>query len=159
MKTLIVYYSRTGATRKAAEMLAQKLGAEIEELKDMVDRSGATGYLAAGRDATLRRLTKLEPAKHNPADFDLVVIGTPIWSWNLSAAARTYLEEQKGKLNKVAFFCTMGGSGDSRARKDLEKILGHEVIAELSLTTKEVIKDEFEGKVSAFVEVIKKLSV
>lgn len=159
MKTLIVYYSRTGATRKVTEVLAGKLAAEVEELKDTVDRSGAVGYLTAGRDATLKRLTKLEPVKHDPAAFDLVLIGTPTWSWNLSAPVRTYLEEQKNNLPKVAFFCTMGGSGDSRARKDLEKIIGREALAELSLFTKEVFKNEFEGKVDVFVEAINKLSV
>jgi len=152
MKTLIVYYSRTDTTRKVAEALAQKLGAEVEELKDTVDRSGAIGYLKSGRDASLKKLTKLEAVKHNPLEFYLVIIGTPIWSWNLSVPIRTYLEEQKSNFKKVAFFCTMGGSGDERAKNDLEKIIGHEVSAELSLTTKEVVKNEFEEKLTAFAD-------
>jgi len=117
MKTLIVYYSRTGATKKLAGFLAEKLGAESEEIKDTVKRAGVTGYLLAGRDASLRRLTKLETIKNNPADFDLVIIGTPIWAFNMSAPIRTYLTEQKDKFKRVAFFCTMGGSGDEKAFK------------------------------------------
>lgn len=152
MKILIIYYSRTGTTRKVAELLATKLGAEIEELKDTVDRSGAMGYLMAGKDASLKKLTKLEPLKHNLAEFELVIIGTPIWSWNLSVPVRTFLEEQKNKISKAAFFCTMGGSGDTRAKKDLEKIIGKGVITDLSLTTKEVVQNQHEEKVAEFVD-------
>jgi hypothetical protein len=50
MKTLIVFYSRTGRTRKAAGLLADLLGAEMEELAEPgVDRSGIGGFLRGGR--------------------------------------------------------------------------------------------------------------
>jgi flavodoxin len=151
MKTLITFYSRTGTTKKVAEALAQKLGAEIEEIKDTVPRGGAKGYLLSGRDATLRRLTKIEPLKFNPGDFELVIIGTPIWSWNLSVPIRTYLQQQKNNFPKVAFFATMGGSGDERASEEAEKIINQKFSAHLALTTKEVIKDDYINKLDKFV--------
>lgn len=152
MKTLIVYYSRTGTTKKIAEAIAQKIGADtiIEEIKDTVDRAGAKGYLISGRDATLRRLTTLQPAKYNPADFDLVIIGTPIWSWNLSAPVRTYVTEHGPKFKKVAFFCTMGGSGDERAFKEMAEIIGKKPTITLALKTREVIGMKFLEKIADF---------
>src|SRR3990172_13104609 len=103
-KILVAYYSRTGTTRKVAELIAQKLGAELEEIKDTVDRSGIKGYLLSGRDATLKRLTELYPIAKNPADYDLVLVGTPIWSWNVSAPIRTYVTQQKNNLKSIAYF-------------------------------------------------------
>jgi len=35
MKTLIVYYSRTGNTAKIAKFLAEKLKAEIDQIQDL----------------------------------------------------------------------------------------------------------------------------
>jgi menaquinone-dependent protoporphyrinogen IX oxidase len=91
MKILVAYYSRTGTTKKVGDAIAEKFNADVEDIKDTVDRSGAKGYLVSGRDAMKRKLTKLEPIKFNPKEYDLVIIGTPIWAWNMSVPIRTYL--------------------------------------------------------------------
>ena len=144
MKILVVYYSRTGVTRKLAGFIAEKLGASEEEIIDTVKRAGAVGYLMSGKDATLRRLTKLEAPKLNPLAFDLVVIGTPIWSWNISVPVRTYLTEYKDQFKQAAFFCTMGGSGDERAFREMEEIIGKKPVAILGLKTKQAVSGDFE---------------
>jgi flavodoxin len=159
MKTLVVFYSRTGTTKKVAEAIAEKTGADLEEIKDTVDRGGAMGYLRSGRDAMKKRLTNLEPVLKNPADYDLVVIGTPIWGWNVSAPVRTYLTEQKEKFlpeadKKVAFFCTMGGSGDKNAFSEMGKIIGKKPATTLALTTKEVVSGNISEKIDSFVNSI-----
>lgn len=141
--TLIVYYSRTGITKKLADFVANKIGVTTEEIKDTVSRTGAVGYLLAGKDATLRRLTKIETPKLNPADFDLVIIGTPVWAWTMSTPIRTYLEEYKSQFKEVAFFCTMGGNGDKKAFKEMEEIIGKKPTATLALKTKEVVDNNF----------------
>jgi flavodoxin len=43
MKTLVVYYSRTGTTRKVAEAIAGILRCDIEEVVDTKKRSGILG--------------------------------------------------------------------------------------------------------------------
>jgi len=156
MKTLLVYYSRTGVTKKLANFIVGKFIAETEEIKDTANRAGVTGYLSAGRDATMRRLTKLEAVENNPADFDLVIIGTPIWAWNMAAPIRTYLTEYKDRIKQAAFFCTMGSSGDQKAFKEMAEILGKAPVAVVSLTTKEVVSGETQKAEKFCEEIIKK---
>ena len=153
MKILITYYSRTGTTKKIAQSLKDKLGVEveIEEIQDSVNRQGMKGYLISGKDAMQRNLTKLLPVNLSPENYDLVIIGTPIWGWNISVPVRTYLNEQKGKFKEVAFFCTMGGSGDEKAFREMEEIIGKKPKAALALKTLEVVKNEFENKLNEFV--------
>ena len=151
MKILIAFYSRTGTTKKVAEVLSIKLNADIEEIKDTVDRTGAKGYLLSGRDATLRRMTTLAPTQKNPTDYDLVIIGTPIWSWNLSVPVRTYVEDHKGDFKNVALFCGMGGSGDKRAGEELEKIVGKKLLANVGITTRDIVANNFESKIDQFI--------
>lgn len=154
-KILVVYYSRTETTKKVAIKLAEKLEADLEEIRDTVDRKGVKGYLISGRDATLRKLTTLLKSEKNPADYDLVIIGTPIWSWNMSVPVRTYITENKDKFKEVAFFCTMGGSGDERAFGEMGEIIGKKPLATLTFKTVEVVKGLTEDKVSEFVGKLK----
>lgn len=152
MKILIAFYSRTGNTKKIAEALAEKIGADLEEVKDTVDRSGLKGYLVSGRDAMKKKITKIEPPKFNPADYELTIIGTPIWGWSMSVPIRTYIGEQKDNFDKVAFFCTMGGSGDKNAFLEMEKIIGKKPLRTLSIIDKEVKSGNFSEKVKEFSE-------
>ncbi len=108
MKTLVVYYSRTGNTKKIADELAAALGADVEELRDRIDRSGKMGYMLAGRDAMRKRRADLEPVSRNPADYDLVVIGGPVWALTMCTPATTYASDHRDALRRVAFFATAG---------------------------------------------------
>ncbi len=106
-KILVVYYSRTGNTKKVALNLAKKINADCEEIIDLKERNRIIiGWLVSGKDATMKKMTEIE-FKKDPSKYDLVIIGTPVWSWTVTPAIRTYLSENKFK--KVAFFCTNGG--------------------------------------------------
>ena len=91
MKSLVVYYSRTGNTKFVAEEIAAEIGADIEEIVDLKSRAGTMGWLSAGRDATINRQTKIAETKRNPADYDLVVVGSPVWAWSPSAPSELTL--------------------------------------------------------------------
>ena len=150
MKILVIYYSRTGTTRKIAEKLSADLSADIEEIIDTKDRSGAMGYIFSGRDSMKKRLTEIKPLEKNLSEYDLILIGTPIWAWTVSVPVRTFLEKYKDNLKRVAFFCTMGGSGDKKAFSEMEKISGKKPTAVLALTTKEVVQNNFAEKLGEF---------
>jgi flavodoxin len=154
MKAFVVYYSRTGFTAKVASEIAAKLSCEVEEVVDMKNRSGLVGYLMAGRDAMSGRLTEIKPTR-DPSSYDIVVIGTPIWGFTVSSPVRTYLKLNKGKFKSVAFFCTMGGSGDSGAFKAMEDACGIKPKAKLALKTQDVAGATTAGKIEEFVKVIK----
>lgn len=157
MKTLIVYYSRTGTTRKIAENISKALNADIEEIIDLKNRKGIIGYIMAGRDAMKNRLTRIKPIDKKPSKYDLIIIGSPVWAWSLSAPVRTYVHQNKPymKGKKFAYFCTMGGSGFEKLFAQLEELTGQRSIATLTLTTKEVVKNQYKEKVKDFVEKIK----
>ena len=63
---LCVYYSRTGHTKQAMEEIAQALDAELAEISDGMDRSGALGVLRSGLDAVRRSSPKVKFKDHAP---------------------------------------------------------------------------------------------
>ncbi len=107
MKSLVVYYSRTGNAKFVAETIAAEMGSDIEEIVDLKNRQGKLGWMSAGRDATGGKDTKIAPTTKAPADYDLVIVGTPIWAWRPSAAIRTYMGKTDLSGKKVALFFTM----------------------------------------------------
>lgn len=117
MKSLVVYYSRTGNAKFVAETVAAEMGSDIEEIVDLKKREGKLGWMSAGRDATGGRETLIKPTTKVPADYDLIIVGTPVWAWRPSAAIKTYLGKNDLSGKKVALFFTM----DNALRQAVEK--------------------------------------
>ena len=106
MKTLIAYYSRSGHTRKAAEIMSKILDAEIDEIIDKKLRSGIFGFLSAGYDATFGKKTDIK-FKKDPKKYDVVIIGTPVWNGRLTPVVRTYLIMEPKENKRERLFCYM----------------------------------------------------
>ena len=54
MRTLIVFYSRSGHTRQLAQELVTRCGADLEEIREVRSREGFFGYCrSALRQAAL----------------------------------------------------------------------------------------------------------
>ena len=149
-KTLLVYYSRTGTTRAVAEAISAALPCDVEEIIDTKNRLGILGYLRSGFDAFFERPSTLKPTRYNPTDYDLVIVGTPVWNASLSAPVRTYLTTHKGKPKKVAFFCTYGGSGSRRVLGQMADASGVKAIDVLDVREGEVKRGEHVPRVRSF---------
>jgi flavodoxin len=154
MKALIVFYSRTGTTKRVAEALQKKLGCDIEEIVDKKKRLGPIGYMLAGRDVIKKSNTKISETKYNPDNYDLVIIGTPVWMGTMAVAIKTYLEMNKDKLKNVAFFSTQGSDKRQRVFDEITGVIMKEPIAEVYLTTNEVVDNNFEDKLAKFISKI-----
>ncbi|MBC8495689.1 hypothetical protein H8D36_06050 [archaeon] len=150
MKTLVVYYSRTQNTKKIAEEIASKLKCSIEELIDLKSRKGIFGYIKGGHEALVKGHTELWDLRHDPSKYDLVIIGTPVWGGMVTPAVRTFIRDNKKKLGKVAFFCTMAGKSDQKTFAGMEK-LSKKPIATLAVRSREVKKDLYEEKLEEYI--------
>ncbi len=152
MKPLVVFYSRTGTTKQAGEALAQMLDCDSEELHDTKKRSGPLGYMTAGRDAQAKKLTTLADIKHDPAQYDVVILGTPIWGGTLSSAIRTYITANKAKFKRVAFFCTQGGTENQQLFDEMEALCERRPVSILALRDKEVKTGAYQDKLRQFAD-------
>lgn len=158
MNVLIVYYSRTGTTRKIAEQLKTSLNGDIDEIKDVQSRAGIIGWLKAGRDSISKNLTRIKDIDLNPSDYDIVIVGSPTWNGAASTPIRTYLTEYKERLQNVAIFST-GDAKEPKALEEMETLIGGKAIAKLHLIKKEEVETgEYQSKFEDFIQKIKKLN-
>lgn len=156
MNVLVVYYSRTGSTRNIATQISSELNAQIQEIFDLTDRTGVTWYLKAWKDATLKNLTEIKDLNVDILKFDLIIIWTPVWVWTVSTPIRTFLTKYKKFIKQdVAFFCTMWKNWDIQAFQEMETIIWKKPKATLSLTTKQVQKNEYKEKFDKFIQDLK----
>jgi len=153
MSSLVVYYSKTGVTRKAAVAISRMLGSDIEEIVDLKNRGGIMGWLMGGRDACLKNLTEIKRPKKDPSKYNYVVIGTPVWV-TVTPAVRTYITKKCRSLKKVAFFCTNDGS-PGNTFKVMQELCGKKPVAALSLSRKDMRSGEYFDKIRKFVSKIK----
>ncbi len=149
MKTLVVHYSRTGNTEKAAAELARVLGADTETIIDRKNRKGLIGWLAAGKDSTKKIPAPIDEPKKDPKWYDLVVIGTPVWAWTVSAPVLAYLQKFEGNFPEVAFFLTYDGSME-KTFGDMAAAAGKQPKATLAVHAKDIKSGEFLAKVKEF---------
>jgi flavodoxin len=155
MKSLVVYYSRTGKTKFVAEKIAAELGSDIEKIEDLKNREGKMGWMSATRDASREKETPISPTKKNPADYDLVIIGTPVWAFNPASAIRTYLKSNDLTRKKVALFFTFGISLRQTVEKTKSLIPNSRFAGELFVKTSIGNNDEIEKKAVAWCKSLK----
>ncbi|MFC7300197.1 flavodoxin family protein [Cognatiluteimonas weifangensis] len=132
-RTLIAYYSMTGNTRKIADELRTAMGADCEEIHEPRARRGVGGVLRAMVDTLARREPPIEPVQRDPLDYDLLVLGGPVWAGRIAAPMRTYAHRYGALAPEVAFFCTEGGRGAEGAFAELEEFCRHAPKATLVL--------------------------
>jgi flavodoxin len=154
VKPLVVFYSRTGTTKKVGEALADLLQCDREELIDTKKRTGPLSFLRSGRDAARNKLTVLEPLIHDPALYDVVALGTPVWSGLMSSPMRTYITINKSKFNRVAFFCTQGGNENKKLFDDMQALCGRRPVSVLALRAAVVKNEEYEERLRQFAGVL-----
>ncbi|MFO1327938.1 MAG: flavodoxin [Rubrivivax sp.] len=139
MKTLVVYYSRSGRTRSLARRLARELDADLATLHDRQSRAGWRGYQRSLFESVTGRDGDIAWAP-DTGGYDLVVVGTPVWCGRLSSPVRAWVRRRRGAMRRVAFFCTMASGGAERAQAELEQLLGRRVRAALALSSGEVAR-------------------
>jgi flavodoxin len=152
-KTLVVYHSRSGNTRRLAQRIAEALGADLDEIRIVHPLGGALGYAFCAVEAILGLAPALRPARFDPDPYDCVVIGTPVWFWSVSSPVRSWLAHHGPLRRRVAFFCTMGSSGAERAFASMAALAEAKAVATLALTDAEMDAGATE-KVEMFVQAL-----
>jgi len=157
MRTLVVFYSRSGTTKKVAKEISKILKCDTEELVDLKSRKGFKGFLNSGRESHTRTCTKLGKLKKDPSKYDLIILGTPTWTLRMSCPMRTYILKNRKKFKKIACFMTYGGLG-GLVNREMAHLCGKKAIAGISLKQLDVKTGRASKTIRRFCQKIKKNS-
>ena len=124
MKTLVAYFSAEGTTAAVAKELAEKLGADIFEIRPVEPYSAAdikwTNPLArCNREKIGKKDVPVVGTVPEWERYDLVYLGFPIWYYGAPNVVNTFCKGYDWQGKRVALFATSGGSGIGRTADKL----------------------------------------
>ena len=116
-KSLIIYFSATGNTKKAADKLQKQADADMVRIvprktykkKDLNYNKDCRANSEQEKNKDVAIATKVRDLKQ----YDTIFLGYPIWWGKEPGVIRTFLKKNDLKGKTVLPFCTSGGSGIS----------------------------------------------
>ena len=116
-KSLVAYFSASGVTKRAAEVLAKAAEADLHEIKPAVpytdadlnwmNKKSRSSVEMADPSSRPEIANKVE----NMDQYDTVFVGFPIWWYVAPTIINTFLEQYDFSGKKIVLFATSGGSG------------------------------------------------
>jgi len=145
MKTLIIYYSRTGNTRAACVALQKELRSDILEVKDLTDRSGGWGFFTGAIGSLFSTHTTIEPETPDLTPYAHIIIGSPVWAGKLSTAIRTFIAKNRFDGKKIFILTTTNAlekEGSQQTNKALVQQAGGEVAGYYQVLAREMVDEK-----------------
>jgi len=131
MKTCVVYFSRTGNTKRLAQAIADTANAPIFDM-------------AATQPSAIE-------------DFDLLIIGTPVEGSSPAKEASAFIESMpKMEGKKAILFCTNRLFGSGRTMKIMEKTLESKGYKTVLKVSKKGMRSDKESDFSSVLAEVKK---
>lgn len=110
MSCIVLYFTRTGNSKRIAQKIAEKAGCELSRITDEKNWKGPFGFLSGGFYAASSRQTNpvLSP-EVDFSEYDRIAIVGPVWAGNAAPAVYSLLMREKSSLNKICLVLSSGG--------------------------------------------------
>jgi hypothetical protein len=136
MKVLVVYFSRDGHTERMAKAIARRCAADLERIREVAPPHPWLGGLRSSWQALTRANPPIERPGRNPARYELVIIGTPVWRMGIALPVRSYVDLCRDRFKQVAFFCAEGDADARRGFDELARLCGQRPVATFEVDRK-----------------------
>jgi len=116
--------------------MGEEINADILELKPEKELNSESSmkYFWGGYQATMKKKPKLNPITMNPLDYDLIIIGTPVWAWTFSPPIRSFISMFDLSGKKVALWMCNGGEPKQAIEKFRNELKRSTIIGDISFT-------------------------
>lgn len=136
MKSIVVYFSLEGNSKYVADRIAEYVGADTLGLEPVkkYPTGNVSKFVWGGKSVVFGDKPKLLPYKFDAKDYDVIIIGTPVWAGTFAPPLKTFLREHDLSHKKVALYACCGGGSTEKCIDNLKKELKNcEIIGSFSL--------------------------
>ncbi len=124
MKTLIAYYSQSGQTKRMAEVIAEKLSADLYEI--IPTRTYNDDMWKAWDEAQVERqenkYPELKGGMPDLSGYDMILIGTGIWGYTMANPVTSFIRQMDFAGKTMSAFWTFYDH-DEKADEDFRGCL------------------------------------
>lgn len=134
-KTLIAYYSFSGDCRSIVASITTNMAADVLEIhpaEEGLDYAANNYAIGSSLIAAIREKPNnaasypaIKPVKRNVADYDTVIIVTPLWWSNMAAPMQSYLFQEGNKMagKTIGLIVSSYSSGISSVVADAKRLI------------------------------------
>lgn len=154
-KSLVVFYSQTGSTKKVADVFQKARNADVFEIKTAAPYPSTYDSTVAA--VRIQRESKQWPALANPkadlAKYDTVFLGYPIMFGTFAPPIYSFLDSNDLSGKVVVPFCTYGSGGRKASAAELKTLEPNaNVTLAYGISNKRISAEGADSVVSAEVE-------
>lgn len=123
-KILVVYYSWSGNTEAVARLIQSETKADLFKIE--LQNPYPANYSACvdeyRADKRENRVRPLKSKVENIAGYDIIFLGSPIWSGTIAPPVKTFLSGHDLSGKRIIPFVTHGGGGAGSSFTDMKKL-------------------------------------
>lgn len=131
MKTLVVYYSRSGNNEVLAHEFHNRFDADLMRIEEVKPRT-LLGILI---DMWLKRVPAIKQHRMDLRDYRRFIFVAPVWGGMIASPLKAFLMEERENIECYSFISICGGHPGQRQRieEELGSLMGRkpEIVGEL----------------------------
>ena len=136
MKAAVIYYSRTGITKKIAEKIQAKFGADLYFVEPVKPYGNmALSILRVIREKKTGKAPALKTEISDFSAYDTVFVGFPVWAETMPDFLREYLSKADLKGKRVIPFASAGNNGREKSLLAVRDVLPDSEITDYLYTS------------------------
>ena len=116
MKTLVVFYSRTGHCKALAQARAEKESADLAEIEDAVHPKGPKDYSEACTLAIGGKPWPIKPVQADLPAYGRIALYSPVWAANTPPAVNAFLDLLPAGMPVAAVMVSASGMSGCEPR-------------------------------------------
>ena len=116
---LVLFYSWSGNTRRVAQMIAKRAGADLEERRPVEPYPRDYGMMVRRARTVEKAYPALHPLAVDWRRYGTVFLGAPNWCGTMASPLAAFLYQTMPVDKSIIPFCTHGGGGAGSMAADV----------------------------------------
>ncbi|MGL5434521.1 MAG: flavodoxin family protein [Lachnospiraceae bacterium] len=112
MKTLILYYSYTGSSRKLAQSISTEINADLAEVETVKNPGTVNAYVVGSLAAMRHKITDIKPINVTFDEYDKIILIAPIWAGSPAPAFNSALKRLPKEKSLELYFVSASGKSN-----------------------------------------------